>query len=133
MKTPLKQEDAAGRGKLFWLGWVLSVLPSLMLIVSAGGKMSGIDAVSEEFARLGYQPDHALPIGITELTCVALYLFPRTAVLGAILLTGYLGGATASHVRLDEAFFIPIAIGIVLWLGLYFRDARLRALVPWRR
>jgi hypothetical protein len=74
-----------------------------------------------------------MPILVVELCCVLLYLIPQTAVLGAILLTGYLGGATATHVRVDEAYFMPVVVGILVWLGLYLRDPRLRALVPWRR
>lgn len=119
------------RGKMFWAGWVLTLLPALFLIVSGVGKLTGIEPVQDEFLRLGYRAEHAVGIGILELICVALYLFPRTAVLGAILLTGYLGGATATHVRLDEPFIMPVIIGAVFWLGLYLRDARVRALIPW--
>jgi hypothetical protein len=71
-------------------------------------------------------------LGIVELTCTILYVIPRTSVLGAILLTGYLGGATATHVRVADAYFMPILVGVLVWLGLYLRDTRLRALVPFR-
>jgi hypothetical protein len=86
----------------------------------------------EEFTRLGYGEGHALPIGILEIVCTVLYVIPRTSVLGAILLTGYLGGATATHVRIGDPFFIPIILGVLIWLGLLLRDSRLRALLPLR-
>ena len=76
-----------------------------------------------------------LPLGITLLVCTVLYLLPRTAVLGAILLTGYLGGAVASHVRHEDglfAMFFPVAFGALIWSGLVLRDLRLNALLPWR-
>jgi len=84
------------------------------------------------YRRLGFLVS-ALPLGIVELTCAAIYAFPPTAVLGAILLTGYLGGATATHVRVGDLFHMPILVGVLVWLGLYLRDGRLRAIVPWRR
>lgn len=71
-------------------------------------------------------------LGIVELACVVIYLIPQTAVLGAILLTAYLGGATATHVRISDAFFIPIIVGMLIWLGLYLRDGRIRELLPLR-
>ena len=72
-------------------------------------------------------------LGILEVACTVIYLIPRTAVLGAILLTGYLGGATATHVRIGEPWFMPVLLGVVVWLGIYLRDPRLRALIPLRR
>lgn len=86
----------------------------------------------EGFATFGYPQKLLLPIAIAEILCTVLYLFPRTAVLGAILLTGYLGGATATHVRVGEQFVAPVFLGVMLWGGLYFRDSRLRALLPLR-
>lgn len=74
----------------------------------------------------------ATPLGIVELVCAALYLLPRTAVLGAILLTGYMGGTIITHLRLGEPFYMQAGIGVLFWLGLYLRDARLRELAPWR-
>lgn len=75
----------------------------------------------------------ALPIGLVELACTAIYVIPRTSVLGAILLTGYLGGATATHVRVGEPFFALIVLGVLVWGGLFFRDPRLRELLPLRK
>ena len=90
-------------------------------------------AVREGMAKHGYPEQVAIPIVVAEICCVLLYVIPQTAVLGAILLTAYLGGATATHVRVQEPFFIPIIVAVVVWLGLYLRDPRLRDLVPLRR
>jgi hypothetical protein len=81
---------------------------------------------------LGYPESLARPLGIVELACTIIYLVPQTAVLGAILLTGYMGGAIATHVRVGDPYFVQIGMGVMLWLGLYLRDARLRALLPLR-
>jgi hypothetical protein len=83
--------------------------------------------------KFGYPPA-TLPIfGILEVTCVVIYLIPRTAILGAILLTGYLGGAIATHARVGDPFVIPLILGVVVWAGLYVRDERLRSLIPLRQ
>jgi hypothetical protein len=115
---------------MFWTGWVLSVLPCLMLLMSGVMKLVP-GAIGDGFEKLGYDPNLAIGLGITEIACTIIYLFPRTSVLGAILLTGYLGGAVATHVRVHDLFIVPIILGVVLWLGLWLRDARLHALVPW--
>src|SRR5205085_1189623 len=88
--------------------------------------------VAEGFVHLGYHEGLALGIGVLELVCTAVYMIPGTAVLGAVLLTGYLGGATATHVRVGEPFYAPVLLGVLLWFGLFLRDARLRALLPLR-
>jgi hypothetical protein len=91
--------------------------------------------VVETTVQLGYPASVILPLGIVLLVCTVLYVIPRTAVLGAILLTGYLGGAVATHVRVGEGLFpivFPIVLGVLIWIGLYLRDDRLPALVPWR-
>ncbi|MCA9417828.1 MAG: DoxX family protein [Candidatus Omnitrophica bacterium] len=118
--------------KAFWGGWVLSILPVLMLLMSATMKFLQPPEAVEGFEHLGYPLSVSIPLGVVELGCAIVYLIPQTSVLGAILLTGYLGGATASHVRVEEAFYIPIALGVMIWLGLYLRDPRLRRLVPLR-
>jgi hypothetical protein len=87
----------------------------------------------KELARLQWEAELIKTIGVVELTCAVLYLIPQTSVLGAILLTGYLGGATATHVRIHDAFIGPVVFGVIVWLGLYFRDARIRALMPFNR
>jgi hypothetical protein len=118
--------------KMLWAGYIISVLPALMLVFSAVMKLMKPKEVVEGFTHLGWPDRLALPLGILELTCVVIYLIPRTAVLGAILLTGYLGGAIATHVRIDEGFIGQTVFGVLVWLGLYLRDARLRALIPLR-
>lgn len=115
------------------LGWVLTVLPSLLLLVSGSMKIAQPAPFLEQFAKLGYRPHAALPIGLVEIACVVLLLVPKTAVTGAILVTGYMGGAIATHVRLDEPFIVQALLPIVIWCGLYLREPRLRALAPWRR
>ena len=114
-------------------GWVLSILPALMLVMSGVMKLVGGEAIESGFAHLGWPASSATMLGVLELACVALFLMPQTAVLGAILVTGYLGGAIATHVRLEEAFAVPLLLGVLVWAGLYLRDARLRALIPLRR
>jgi hypothetical protein len=118
--------------KALWAGWVLSVLPVPLLAFSAAMKFIRPPEVVEGFAHLGWPERLALPLGILELACVAVFLIPRTAVLGAILIAGYMGGAIATHVRLGEPFFIQAGVGLLPWLGLYLRDPRLRALAPLR-
>ena len=118
---------------MLWTGRVLSTLPVLLLLMSSVMKLTRGPDIIKGFAEFGYDSSLLVPIGVVELVCTLLYILPRTSVLGAILLTGYLGGAVATHVRAgDGMFFSPVLIGIVLWLGLYLRDARLRALVPWK-
>ena len=116
----------------FWAGWIVSILPALMLIMSGVMKLMKPEPVVEGFTKLGWNESLALGLGILELACTVIYLVPQTAVLGAILLTGYLGGATATHVRIGEPFFTPVILGVLVWGGLYLRDRRLRALLPVR-
>lgn len=118
--------------KLLWAGWVVSILPVLMLVMSGVMKLTKSPEVLEGFEHLGWSANLALALAIAELTSTVLYVIPQTAVLGAILLTGYLGGAIATHVRIGEPFWIPIVLGVMIWLGLFLRDARLRALLPLR-
>jgi hypothetical protein len=118
-----------------WGGRVLSALPVLMLLMSGAMKLVNPPEVAKEMARLGYPESLALGLAIVELGCTLVYLIPRTAVLGAILLTGYLGGAVATHVRVGDppgAFLQPAILGVLLWGGLFLRDPRLRALIPLR-
>ena len=119
--------------KMIWAGRIMSALPVLMLILSGVMKLVKPAAVVEGFVRLGYPESLTVGIGIVELACAALYVVPRTSVLGAILLTAYLGGATATHVRIGEPFFMPILLGVLVWGGLFLRDERLRALLPLRQ
>ncbi|HEV8060899.1 MAG TPA: DoxX family protein [Gemmataceae bacterium] len=116
--------------KLFWAGCIVSALPVLMLVMSGVMKLIKADAAMDGFPKLGWNPSIAVPLGIVELTCTLLYVIPQTSVLGAILLTGYLGGAVATHVRIDEPFYTPVILGVLVWLGLYLRYAKLRAMFP---
>lgn len=118
---------------MFWAGTVLTTLIVLFLLMDGAAKFSKSPHVIEPFTKLGYPLRLAPVIAIIELACTILYLIPRTAMLGAILLTAFLGGATAAKVRLEDPWilFSP-AFGVLMWLGLFFRDARLRALVPLR-
>lgn len=113
-----------------WTGRVLSALPVLMLFLSASMKLSHAAGFVEQWVKFGYPENTATPLGIVELSCAVLYAVPKTRVLGAILLTGYLGGAVATHVRVGDVFFMPLVLGIIAWAGLFLRDARLRELLP---
>ena len=111
--------------------WGLSAIPILMLTLSAFTKLTAPPEVVKQFTgTFGYPADTLVPLGIVELLCMVVYAIPRTAFLGAILVTGYLGGATATHVRVHDNFIAPVVIGVLAWAGLYLRDSRLRALVP---
>jgi hypothetical protein len=116
-----------------WTGRVLSALPVLMMVFSASMKLThGAQVVEGWVGKAGYPLGALTPIGIVELTCVLLYVIPRTSVLGALFLTAYLGGAVATHVRVGESPVVPILVGVIAWAGLYLRDERLHALVPLR-
>ena len=116
-----------------WVGWILTILPALGLGFSATIKFVKPPQMAEQFAHLGWPEQHLLGLGILEMACAVLFLIPRTSVLGAILVTGYLGGAVASHVRIGEfGVFAQVGLSVVAWLGLYLRDPRVRALVPLR-
>lgn len=119
-----------------WLqraGIVLSVLPCLLLLMSGAMKLSQQQDIIDAFTHFGYPPALLVPIGGFEVFATVLFLIPQTAVLGAVLLTGYLGGAAATHIRLGEPFTTPLLVAAVVWIALYLRDARVRALVPLRR
>ena len=118
--------------KRLWAGRIISTLVVLFLLFDAVAKLMKIAPVLQAFARLGYPESLAVPIGILLLACTAVYVIPRTSVLGAILLTAYLGGATATHVRAGEPFYFPVVFGVLVWAGIYLREDRLRALIPLR-
>jgi hypothetical protein len=128
--------QAAPSKKGVWAGRILSGLVALFLIPDGIIKFLKPAPVIETSAHLGLPLSLANTLGILVLVCTAIYLFPRTSVLGAILLTGYLGGAVATHLRVGDPLFshvlFPTYLGLLLWLGLYLRDDRLRALVPLR-
>ena len=122
--------------KKLWIGRILSGLMIAFLLVDAIMKVMKARVAVEGSIQLGYPESVVFGIGAILLVSTALYAIPRTSVLGAILLTGYLGGAIATHVRVGSPLFgytlFPIYVGVVLWAGLYLRDARLRALIPLR-
>lgn len=124
------------KGQL-WTGRIMSALPALFLLFGSIMGMVNPKMSAEGMAQMGYPKSVGLPLGITLLTCTILYLIPRTAVFGALLLTGYLGGAVATHVRVEDPFFsktlFPVYFAVLLWGGLWLRDTRLRALLPFRR
>jgi hypothetical protein len=116
-----------------WAGRVLSALPVLFLIMSAAMKLSQRPEIIQGMVEKGGFPAGSItPIGLAELLSTILYVVPQTAVLGAVLLTGYLGGAIATHVHGGQGFATPLVLGIIVWAGLFLRDARLRALLPLR-
>ena len=133
MTAAVSNAQPAPRKALVWTGRVISVLPSLMLLMSASMKLSHAPQFVAMFTnKLGYQESSLTGIGLLELACTALYLIPQTAFLGALLLTGYLGGAIATHVRIGEPFATPLILGVLVWVGLYLRESRLKALAPIR-
>ena len=116
-----------------WAGRLVSGLPALFLLVDGAMKLAKPAIVVETTVKLGYAESVIFPLGIVLLACTSVYVIPCTSVLGAILLTGYLGGAVATHVRAGNGWFtmsFPVILGALLWSGLYLRDARLRALIP---
>lgn len=124
------------KGQL-WGGRIASGIAVLFLIFDSGIKLTMVPAVSDSMTQLGWPVALARPIGVLELILLIIYLVPRTSVFGAILWTGYLGGAVATHLRLQNPWFshilFPTYIGLLLWLGLWLRDTKLPELVPVRR
>ena len=119
--------------RVLWTGRVLSALPILLLLFSAVMKLMRLPAVVQGFAHYGYPESLIVVIGLLELACTIIYAIPRTAMLGAILTTAYLGGATATNVRVgDLSWIVTVILGVLVWAGLYARDTRLRALLPLR-
>jgi hypothetical protein len=127
-------ETSVSKGSL-WAGRIVSVIAALFLLLDGGMKLAKPAFVVEATRNLGYSESVIVPIGAVLIVCTILYLIPATSVLGAILLTGYLGGAVATHVRTGAGPFpivFAVTFGLLLWLALYLTDERLRALVPLR-
>ena len=119
--------------KKLWAGRITSALPALFLLIDGLMKLVKPAPVVEATVRLGYPESVILGLGIVLIACTVVYLIPRTSVLGAILLTGYLGGAVATHVRVGDGLFpifFPVVLGVLIWLGLFLRDDRLHILLP---
>lgn len=124
-------QAVAGSRKMLWAGRIVSALPVLMLLFSGTMKLMKPVPVVQGFAHYGYPERLILLIGVLEIASTIVYMIPRTTVLGAILMTGYLGGATATNVRVgDPSYVVTVILGILVWLGLYLRDERLRGLIP---
>ena len=124
---------ASGSGKIVWTGRVITGLVSLLFLFSAAMKFVAGAEVKEGMAHLGLPESMVIPLGILEAACTLIYLIPATSVLGAILLAGYMGGAICTHWRVGDPFVGQIAIALVVWLGIYLREPRLRALIPIRK
>lgn len=124
--------QTTSKGRL-WAGRILSGLPALLLLVDAIMKLIKPAPVVEATVKLGYPESVIIGLGVVLLLSTILYLLPKTSVLGAILLTGYLGGAVATHVRVQEGWFsilFAVVFGVLLWVGLWLRDERLQKLIP---
>ena len=120
-------------GKIAIVGWVISILSSLLFLFSASMKLKGGPELATGMEHLGLPDSMVVPLSILELSCVVIYLIPQTSVLGAILLAGYLGGAICTHWRVGDPFVVQIVLGLLVWLGIYLREDRLKALIPLRR
>ncbi len=120
-------------GKVVWVGRVITGLVSAPFFLSAFMKLRGGPEVAQGLDHLGLPESMIIPLAILELTCIAVYLVPATSVLGAVLLAGYMGGAILTHWRVGDPFVLHIVIGLLVWLGLYLREDRLRSLIPLRR
>lgn len=118
---------------MIWTGRIISGIVVLFLLFAATfGLIHKAESI-KQMTKYGYPESAYMPITIVFITCILLYAISRTSIFGAILMTGYLGGAVATHVRAGEPYFAPIVVGVLVWLGIFLRDARLRALVPLRR
>jgi DoxX-like family len=118
---------------MIWTGRVVSAIPVLLMLFSAVLKFAKPAQVVEGMVRFGYPASQLFLLGVLESLSCVVYLIPRTAVLGAILMTGYLGGATASNLRIgDPSYFLTVVLGVLVWLGLFLREERVRVLIPLR-
>jgi hypothetical protein len=128
------QTTSSSSKAMLWTGRVMSALPVLTLLMAGSVKVLRLPGVVEGFVRSGVPERLIIPVGLIELVCVVVYLIPSAAVLGAILVTGLLGGATITTLRIgDPTYPMPVILGMLAWGGLYLRDARLRELIPLRK
>ena len=138
MAETMDKPAPLGRSAL-WAGWILSGMVILFLLADGGMKLVPIPIVTQTMEQLGYPPtaELARTLGVLTVLCTLLYAWPPTAVLGAILLTGYMGGAIATHLRVGSPLFTHLMfglyLGLMIWGGLYLREPRLHALIPLRR
>jgi hypothetical protein len=122
----------AASKKMTYTGAAISGLASLMFLFSAFMKLKGGPELEQGMAHLGMPGRMVMPLAILEIACTVIYLIPVTAVLGAVLLTGYLGGAICTHWRVGDPVIVQVILGLVVWLGIYLREPRLKALLPVR-
>jgi hypothetical protein len=123
--------ERQGSSRALWTGRIMSGLVSLFLLVDWGARLAGFAPYVEGMTRFGYPAELAPWVGLTLLICAVLYLLPRTVILGAILVTGYLGGATATQVRVGDPWYLfPVALGVMAWAGLWLRYRGLREWIP---
>jgi DoxX-like family len=133
MKSTIESVSVSKGGR--WAGSIVSAVVVLFMVFDGVTKVMKAQQVMEATARIGFPESTIVGIGAALLVCTALYVIPQTSVLGAILLTAYLGGATAANVRVGSPVFntsFPIIFGVLVWLGLFLRESRLRALIPLR-
>jgi hypothetical protein len=130
--SPGRNSVVKAGGLSVWAGRVTSALTALVFVISAVMKLKGGAEVTQGMAHLGLPESLIVPLAILEVSCVVIYLIPATSVMGAILLTGYMGGAICTHVRVGDPVFVQIALGVLVWLGVYLRETRLRGLIPLR-
>jgi hypothetical protein len=134
MHMPLATESVAVSKKVLWASYIVSALPVLLLLFSGVMKVMRPPTLVQGFVQYGFPESLIIPIGIIELACTVVYLIPQTAVLGAILVTGYLGGAVVTNLRIgNNQWVMPVFVGVLAWTGLYMRDHRIRALIPLRK
>jgi hypothetical protein len=115
---------------MLWLGRIISAIPVVMMGMSSIMKFSHNPKMVEMWAQFGYSDTLITPIATVEILCVLFYLIPQTVVFGAILITGFMGGAVATHLRIGQPIAVPVVLGICAWAGLYLRDRRLRGMLP---
>ena len=127
--------EKSGKRWMLWAGRVISLWPAFVVVLSATWKLTRNPGDVAEFGRIGWPEGALTGLALLQLGCLALYLIPSTAVLGAVLLTGYLGGAIATYVRMAEPYpvLVPLSTSLIAWAGIYLREQRLRALLPLRR
>ncbi|MGH9688355.1 MAG: DoxX family protein [Candidatus Acidiferrales bacterium] len=131
-EVPVREKN--GIRWLLWIGWVVSLWPVFVVVMSSHWKLSRNPGYVAEFARIGWPASRLTLLACLQLGCIVLYLIPPTAVLGCVLLTGYLGGAVAAYTRIGDPYpiLVPLSTSIIAWFGLWLRDRRLRVLLPIR-
>ena len=132
-ETPSSKTENS-KPAMFWTGWIITGLLSALFTFSASAKIFGLggEEAAKGLEKSGLPADQMIGLGIVELLCVVIYIIPRTSVLGAILLAGYMGGAICTHWRIGEPYWFQFLIGVLVWLGIYLREPRLRKILPLR-